>query len=95
MSEFKERAQAVADEIVEMLDKKNADYGQNNITEFGMHGILVRANDKMARLKNLRYLTIDVKPQINDTLDDTWADLAGYAIIALMYRRGTFTDGNN
>ncbi len=95
MSEFKERAQAVADEIVEMLDGKNSDYGQNNITEFGMHGILVRANDKMARLKNLRYLTVNEKPKINETLNDTWADLAGYAIIALMLRKGTFTDGNN
>jgi len=66
---------------------KNKDYGKNNILEFGMHGILVRVNDKFARLKNL---ILNQKNPVNEVLDDTWWDIAGYAVVALLVKRGWF-----
>lgn len=74
-----------------MIANKHSDYGESNILDFGELGILVRANDKISRLKNLEERTID-QPKIQETIDDTWADLAGYAIIALMLRRNLFTE---
>ncbi len=87
---WKERAQTVADEIVELIAKKQADYGQSDILDFGEFGVLIRANDKIARLKNLN----EKQATVDESVEETWRDLAGYAIIALMLWRGTFTDSN-
>jgi hypothetical protein len=67
------------------LDKKQLDYGSANISDFGEYGVLVRANDKVARLKNL--LTNVASPQ-NESIEDSWLDLSNYSIIAVLCRRG-------
>ena len=67
--------------------KKQADYGYENILSFGELGVLVRANDKIARLKNL--LTKKKDPE-NESVEDSWRDLLNYSLIALMLRRGSF-----
>ena len=67
--------------IAEMLITKQHDYGKANITDFGELGILVRSNDKIARLKNLSKNKANPK---NESKRDSWADLAGYSILALM-----------
>ena len=90
--EFKQRAQVIADEVVELLAKKQADYGPENILAFGEFGVLVRTADKVSRLRNLVTPTGDEKCAVAETVGDTWSDLVGYAIIALMLRRGTFTE---
>ena len=68
--------------------KKQRDYGSGNITDFGELGCLVRASDKINRIKNL---TLSKKDPSNETLEDSWRDLANYSIIALMLRRNVFT----
>ncbi|MBA7568409.1 hypothetical protein ES708_10130 [subsurface metagenome] len=83
---FEEACRLVANEIAELVISKQNDYGQNNILDFGELGILVRTNDKVARLKNL----IGKKNPQNETIEDTWKDTAGYAIVALMLKRGWF-----
>ena len=83
-----EACKEIADEIVNLLISKQRDYGKNNILDFGEYGILVRSNDKIARLKNLSQK--DVNPA-NESIDDTWKDISGYAILALMLRRGLFS----
>ena len=82
---FYEALGLVMDELRETMIEKQRDYGPGNIADFGDFGVLVRANDKMSRLKNL-YKTGDA-PR-NETVDDSWGDLANYAVIALMVRRG-------
>ena len=63
---------------VALFDRKQHDYGSANIAEFGLEGVLVRANDKLARLKNLRH-----KPAAkNEAVEDSWADLSVYRVIA-------------
>jgi hypothetical protein len=45
----------------------------------------VRANDKVARLKNL--LTNVASPR-NESIEDSWLDLSNYSLIAVLCRRG-------
>lgn len=84
---FNEACYEVAREIADLIISKQHDYGHRNITDFGEYGVLVRLNDKVARLKNL--LPNEVTPY-NESLDDSWRDIVGYAIIAIMLRRGWF-----
>ncbi len=75
---------------------KNADYSAANILGTGEIGIIVRMWDKMARLLNLLGFDIEVKftgyraPQEakNESIDDTFMDMAVYSIIGLLYREG-------
>ncbi len=73
--------------LAELLVKKQKDYGHGNINDFGELGILVRANDKIARLKNLQN-----KGAVNESKSDSWWDLAGYSILALMLEDGSFNN---
>jgi len=65
--------------------KKQKDYGPGNINKHGEQGIIIRMSDKMERLYNL--YKNDASPN-NETLDDTFIDIATYAMIALLVRRG-------
>lgn len=76
------------DDQRDLFAKKNADYGNNQIVEFGDFGVFVRAHDKFERLRNL-YKT-GKAPMVKETVEDTWIDLSVYAIIAVMYIRGAF-----
>lgn len=71
-------------ELANTLIQKNHDYGnsvQEQFKEYGLTSILVRLDDKMRRLKNLRTLT----PQVaEESLKDTLKDLSGYALLGLM-----------
>jgi hypothetical protein len=82
---FQEALDIVPDHMRETMIAKQHDYGPGNISDFGDYGVLVRVNDKVHRAKNL-YLTGDA-PR-NETVDDTWLDIACYALIAMMWRRG-------
>lgn len=68
-------------EVDSMLKQKHHDYGEENLAAFGELGILVRTSDKLARLKNLVGKNAEVS---DETREDTWRDLAGYAIQALI-----------
>lgn len=82
---FRSACVEIASELVDVLISKQHDYGKGNIADFGELGVLVRANDKIERLKNL--VKTGNTPS-NESVDDSWLDLANYAIIALMLRRG-------
>jgi len=83
---WEEAIRIKANEIVELCIMKHHDYGYGNINDFGEFGLLVRVNDKVARLKNL----LKKETPKNESVKDTWTDLAGYAILALMVKDGTF-----
>jgi hypothetical protein len=77
--------------LQKVLASKQIDYGPGNINNApggAINGILVRMNDKMERLKNLTYHT-DGEPQ-NESIDDSLVDIANYAVIAMMVRRGSW-----
>ena len=69
-----------------MIDK-NSDYGNDNIGTLGIKGVFVRVWDKVSRLKNLVWL--GKENQVKDeSIEDTFFDLANYAIISLIVKRG-------
>ncbi|WP_051585995.1 nucleotide modification associated domain-containing protein [Caldanaerobius polysaccharolyticus] len=84
---FNQAVDAVMQELKELLIAKQHDYGPNNILEFGEFGVLVRLNDKVSRLK---HLIMDKLTPKNESIEDTWKDIANYAIIGIMLRRCLF-----
>ena len=77
-------------EEARVIIAKQLDYGPDNINDFGDFGVLVRANDKMRRLKNL--YKSDREP-VHESVDDSWMDKGNYATIARMYRNGDWPKG--
>ena len=76
-------------DLFETFKKKQACYGKGNIAKFGEIGTLIRANDKLERLYNLVFKQRENKiPE--ETINDTWLDLADYALIALLVRNGSW-----
>lgn len=75
-------------ELQEILVSKQADYGPDAITRApggALNGVLVRAHDKLERLKHLA----GAEPN-HESVRDSWLDLAGYSVIALMVIDGTW-----
>lgn len=90
---FDESVDLVLARLREIMLKKQADYGPRNIMDCGQPGVVIRANDKMARLKNLYGIsdgTFQMKTASNESIEDSFIDLANYAIIALMLRANQF-----
>ena len=75
-------------EMHRLLCRKQHDYGHGNISKFGLIGVAVRMCDKIARAENLR--SKDTNAVRNETVIDTYEDIVGYAVIALMLDAGTF-----
>lgn len=78
-------------ELLLVLADKQRDYGHKNITCWGDRSLLaiaVRASDKVARLENLAARSVSPR---NESVADSWLDLAGYAILGLMVTNNTFT----
>lgn len=77
----------VHNEMVELLCRKQHDYGHQNINNFGILGLCIRMCDKFARIKNLQGRGTSSE---NEPLYDSYLDVVGYAAIAMMYHDGTF-----
>jgi hypothetical protein len=77
-------------EGLEIIKKKNCDYGANddcfaNFRMFGELGILVRLGDKLSRLKTtICRGSAEVK---DETIEDTIMDLCNYGQLLLAYRK--------
>ena len=85
---FEESCREMALEIAEVVISKQHDYGHDNILSFREKGLVVRLWDKVSRLKNLLWVN-DSEPE-NESVVDTFTDIAGYSIIALMLHKNTF-----
>ncbi len=57
-------------------------YGHGNIARFGVPGLVIRLNDKLERLKNLQKHD---GPVLFEPIHDTWLDICGYSVIAIMW----------
>lgn len=91
------RALRLALSNVQLLDRKQQDYGSQNIARHGEYGVLVRCDDKTARLANLlknrKTMVLSDDPKecepapVNESVLDSWLDLANYGIIGAMCHR--------
>lgn len=75
-------------ELIDLLLSKHKDYGPKNISEApggAVNGLRVRMHDKLARINNL----YDSNSNPNhESLEDSFKDMANYAIIGLLVLRG-------
>ena len=80
-------------ELQDLLMSKHKDYGPKNISETpggALNGLRVRMHDKLARINNLYEYMEDTggfQPQ-HESLEDSFKDMANYAIIGLLVLRG-------
>jgi hypothetical protein len=79
--------EGVSTELLEMFLQKHADYGKGNILSGKELGIAFRINEKAERLKNL--LMSGNTPE-NESVEETFVDIAVYAVIGVLYRREQF-----
>ena len=86
---FEEACRLVAAQIAAIVISKQHDYGHDNILGFGDKGLVVRMWDKVSRLKNLIWNGNGIAK--HEPIQDTFTDIAGYAIIGLMLEKKWFT----
>jgi hypothetical protein len=89
---FESKIRQIADDNVELLLRKHLDYGPTNISRAprgALNGLTVRIHDKTARINHL--IDSGATPE-NESLRDSFKDLANYAIIALMVLDGDWPD---
>lgn len=76
------------DDLVNLLISKHKDYGPKNISDSpggAINGLRVRMHDKLARINNLFDSGKD--PQ-HESIEDSFKDMANYAIIGLLVLKG-------
>ena len=73
---------------MDLLERKQKDYGTRNLETFGELGVLVRTTDKVERLRNL---ILSGQAPNNESVEDSWKDVIGYGILGLMLHRGEIT----
>lgn len=77
----------VLQQMLKTFIRKNLDYGKDNILDTGELGIMFRVNDKV---KRLQHLSQTQRAPANESIEETWLDIAVYAAIAVILRRGEF-----
>ena len=82
-----ESLNSISGEIINLLIKKNRDYGNSYFKlreEFGRVAFVVRLADKIERLKTL----LKNKPQVMDEREEnTIKDIIGYCLLELYFRQ--------
>ena len=73
----------IAQDVAMLVLEKNADYG-DAWQKHGLAGVLVRISDKALRLQNLEGKEALV---VDENVDDTLMDIAGYALLGLLKER--------
>jgi hypothetical protein len=84
---FKRDVENTFNELKELLLSKHLDYGPKNISDSPggpINGLRVRMHDKSARINNL--VDKNKNPQ-HESLEDSFKDMANYAIIGLLVLR--------
>ncbi len=79
--------EAISQELLTTFLKKHKDYGKGNILSVKELGIAMRLTEKIERVK---HLLMTGNAAANESLDDTWTDIAVYAVIAKLLRNGQF-----
>jgi hypothetical protein len=87
-SEFLDNVADTFNELYRLLVSKHEDYGPTNISKSPggpVNGLRVRMWDKFARINNL---VDNVSEPKHESLEDSFKDMANYAIIGLLVLRG-------
>jgi hypothetical protein len=91
--EFEKALSDTFNELEELLLSKHKDYGPRNIADApggAINGLRVRMHDKLARINNLYDSVRDMAPE-HESFEDSFKDMANYAVIGLLVLRGDWT----
>lgn len=77
-------------DIVNVVIGKQKDYGHKNIEMFAITGLVIRVHDKIARAENIMKKPGMLNDVPGESMLDTFVDIIGYSIIAMMWLEGTF-----
>lgn len=91
-STFEINVMETFNELENLLLQKHYDYGPRNIADApggAINGLRVRMHDKLARINNL--IDSGNSPR-NESFEDSFKDLANYAIIGLLVLRGKWNN---
>lgn len=77
----------VEEELLQMFLTKHKDYGKGNILSVKELGIALRISEKIERIK---HLLMQGEAPANESVEETWIDIAVYSILAVLLRRGQF-----
>lgn len=91
---FQSEVRDILDDEFGLLVERQKKYGSKNIEQGGILGCLIRAGDKLERLK-LVFPALGITGKYkadypDESIEDAMLDLANYATIALMLYRGTW-----
>ena len=86
-TELKISVEEAGIQVLDTIIGKQRMYGHGNIARFAIPGVAIRLNDKLERLKNLQKHD---GPVLFEPIADTWLDICGYSVIALLWIRGWF-----
>ena len=85
----------VLQEMYQLFCRKHHDYGRNNISVGGLHGVTIRIGDKTSRLYNLLGIsdgahqgTMPAPAVKGEAIEDSFFDLGNYGPIGIMLARG-------
>jgi len=84
---FDSAVKIVAEALTKLVISKHYKYGKKNIQDLGQLGIFCRTYDKTARLRE--HFICGAKLGTEGTLD-SFADLAGYGIVDILYEMGWY-----
>lgn len=78
-------------EVVEILEERNLKYGDTNLLDMGLLGLIVRLNDKLQRIKQIPLSRIKGEKEMINRIEDTekevlkdqLIDIQGYQINVL------------
>jgi hypothetical protein len=87
VSRFELDVYEIMDELYDLMISKHTDYGPTNISKSPggpINGLRVRMHDKLARINNLVESGSDAQ---HEPLEDSFKDLANYAVIGMMVLR--------
>lgn len=90
---FKEASSIVYKEALDVLIKKQNDYGPKNIAQAPggpINGLRVRMHDKLSRINHL--VESGATPE-NESLRDSFLDMMNYSAIGLMVLDGDWPNG--
>jgi hypothetical protein len=75
----------VQEAVLRLGIQRQQKYGHGNISEFGLHGIVIRATDKLKRLRTMVWSGQD---DLDESIEDSAGDLANYGVYGVLLSRG-------
>ena len=81
----------VALECIELFDRKQQDYGSENMLISGELGVACRLQDKSSRIRHLLVKRLKGDSEVNyESLEDAYVDVANIGMIGVLLSRGVW-----